>query len=104
MPKIAMARCVDVLVPVKTRPGTPNECRAALKNLNTDQKRSAREILKQFHMEFHMEFHWKSPKSESYLTGAGSKRLPEKAQINFKMSYISMGRSYKMIDDALGCK
>ena len=38
MPKIAMARCVDVLVPVKTRPGTPNECRPALKNLNTDQK------------------------------------------------------------------
>ena len=96
-----MARCVDVLVPVKTRPGTPNECGAALKNLNTDQKavRSRNFDL------IPMEFHWKSPKSESYLTGAGSKRLPEKAQINFKISYISMGRySYKMVDDVLGFK
>ena len=53
-------------------------------------------------MEFHMKYHWKSPKSESSLTGAGSKRLPEKAQIDFRISYISMGRSYEMVDDVLG--
>ena len=98
MPKIAMAKCVDVLVPVKTRPGTPNECRAALKNLNTDQKA----VRSRSFDSNPMEIQWKSPKSESYLTGAGSKRLPEKAQINFKISYISMDRSYKMVDDVLG--
>ena len=38
MPKIAMARCVDVLVPVKTRPGTPNECGAALEKFKYRSK------------------------------------------------------------------